>query len=82
MAKPVIATAVGGSVDQVVDGKTGFLVPPGDEHAIAEKIKVLLHDEALRKTMGEAGLERIRRHFDLQQMVHKVERIYLSAITP
>jgi glycosyltransferase involved in cell wall biosynthesis len=30
MRRPVVATAIGGSVDQVVDGETGFLVPPGD----------------------------------------------------
>jgi glycosyltransferase involved in cell wall biosynthesis len=78
MAKPVIATAVGGSLDQVVDGETGYLVPPADPEALAKKILILLEDSDLRRRMGEAGLERIRRNFELRQMVEKLEAIYFK----
>lgn len=55
---PVIATAVGGIPEQVLDGETGFLVPTGDPAAIAEKILLLSSDPRLRIKMGEAGRRR------------------------
>ena len=60
---PVLATAVGGLTDTVVDGVTGFHVPPRRPRAIAEKLKWLLRDAALRKRFGEAGVERARSRY-------------------
>jgi glycosyltransferase involved in cell wall biosynthesis len=57
--RPVVASAVGGIPDLVVDGETGFLVPPGDAVALRAAIEKLLADSALRKRMGAAGRERI-----------------------
>jgi glycosyltransferase involved in cell wall biosynthesis len=76
MAKPVIATAVGGSPDQVIDGETGFLVPPADAQALASKILFLYNNPATREEMGQHGFERARNHFGIRQMVDKVESIY------
>ncbi len=76
MAKPVVATAVGGSLDQVVDGETGYLVPPADPSALAERILTLLQVPDLRRRMGEAGRERIRTHFDFACMVEQLAKIY------
>lgn len=58
---PVIATRTSGAKDLVKDGKTGFLVPIKDPIAIKEKIKVLLENPDLRKSMGQAGRERIKK---------------------
>ncbi len=58
---PVIATETSGAKDLVEDGKTGFLVPIGDPIALKEKIKILLENPDLRKTMGEAGRKRIEK---------------------
>jgi glycosyltransferase involved in cell wall biosynthesis len=80
MGKPVIATAIGGSLDQVVDGETGFLVPPANPAALAEKILILQRDPRLRERMGKAGLERARTYFDVRQMVEKLEAIYTEAL--
>ena len=80
MGKPVIATAVGGSLDQVVDGQTGYLVPPADPRALGEKILILFRDPVLRKQMGNAGAERVRTHFNLQRMVKRLEEIYLRVL--
>jgi glycosyltransferase involved in cell wall biosynthesis len=55
---PVVATRVGGVVETVEDGKTGFLVPPADSHALAEAISALVQDRALRERLGAAGRER------------------------
>jgi glycosyltransferase involved in cell wall biosynthesis len=60
---PVIATAVGGLVDTVVDGVTGLHVPPRRPRAIAEKLKWLLKDAELRKRLGAAGVERARQRY-------------------
>jgi len=81
MGKPVIATRLGGSLDQVVDGKTGYLVPPGDPGALAEKIRVLLENRELSRLMGEAGRERIRTHFGIQRMLEKLETIYAEVLS-
>src|SRR5205814_9764510 len=69
MRRPVIATAIGGSLDQVVDGETGFLVPPGDGQMLADKLELLLRQPELRERMGAAGRERLERCFTIQQMI-------------
>jgi glycosyltransferase involved in cell wall biosynthesis len=76
MGLPVIATAIGGSVEQVADGETGFLVAPADPAALAEKLEILLRDAALRERFGRAGLQRIVERFTLEGMIKKLEGIY------
>ncbi len=73
---PVVATAVGGTPEVVVDGVTGFLVPPRDPQALADAILRLLRDPELRQRMGEAGRARVAAHFSIEQMVHKTEALY------
>jgi len=63
---PVVATAVGGTPEAVVDGETGYLVPPGQPVAIAAKISELLRDEDLRSRYGVAGTERMRSQFTFE----------------
>ncbi len=58
VGRPVVATAVGGVPDMVADGETGFVVPPGDPQALAERTVRLLKDETLRRRMGAAARER------------------------
>jgi glycosyltransferase involved in cell wall biosynthesis len=62
-AVPVVATAVGGTPEVVADGVTGFLVPPGDAAAIAERVSTLLGDRERATRMGVAGRDRMRRLF-------------------
>ncbi len=52
---PVIASAVGGIPEQIVDGQTGWLVPPADEQALAGRLAELLADRDRAQTMGQAG---------------------------
>jgi glycosyltransferase involved in cell wall biosynthesis len=80
MARPVIATAMGGSLDQVEEGRTGFLVPPGNAEALADKLALLLADRSLRERMGIAGRERLAGCFSIQQMVDKIELVYQCAL--
>jgi glycosyltransferase involved in cell wall biosynthesis len=80
MQLPVIATAVGGSLDQVVDGKTGFLVPPANAEALAEKLEVLIRDSAARQQMGKAARIRLETCFSITRMVEKIKAVYEQAI--
>jgi glycosyltransferase involved in cell wall biosynthesis len=61
--RPVVATAVGGLRDLVVDGETGILVPPRDAAALRRALERLLADPALRRALGAAGRSRARDHF-------------------
>ena len=54
---PVVATATGGLAEVVGHGRTGFLVPPGDEKALAHRLGQLLTDAGLRRDMGQAAKE-------------------------
>lgn len=74
--KPVVATMTGGIPEVVVDGETGFLVPPRDHAAMAEAIVALLKDEALGRRMGEAGRARACALFSAERMVQETLRVY------
>jgi glycosyltransferase involved in cell wall biosynthesis len=58
---PVIASAVGGIPEQVVDGQTGWLVPPADEQALTDRLGELLASADQAKAMGQAGRLHARR---------------------
>jgi phosphatidylinositol alpha 1,6-mannosyltransferase len=56
---PVVVPAVGGPVDLVDDGVTGYLVPPGDASALASAVVRMADDPAARATLGQAGRQRV-----------------------
>ncbi len=68
-SKAAVATTAGGIPEVMVDGATGFLVPPRDHQAMAAKLVTLLQDEALRAKMGAAALTRARERFTVERMV-------------
>jgi len=78
--KPVVATAPGGPSETVVDGETGFLVPPSDASAIAKALEELLADPPKRISMGEAGRRRAREVFSLPRYVSEFEELYDSIL--
>ena len=61
--RPVVASAVGGLLDLVVDGETGLQVPPRDPGALRAALQRLLGDRELRERLGAAARERIQEHF-------------------
>ena len=81
MGLPVIATNIGGSVEQVADGESGFLIRPDDPEALADKLELLLRDANLRKRLGEAGRRRITERFTLEGMVEKITRVFDECLT-
>lgn len=78
--KPVVATNVGSTAEQVIDGKTGFLVPPEDHEALADKIIKLLHNPDLIKKMGNAGRKLIEEKFTIQKMIERYEILFEDLI--
>ena len=62
---PVVASAVGGLHEVVVDGETGFLVPPGRPEELAAALGRLIGDAELRRTLGDAGRRRAEERFSL-----------------
>lgn len=63
LGKPVVASRIAGTPEQVVDGETGSLVEPGDEPALSGAVARLVADEDLRRRMGEAGRARFEERF-------------------
>jgi glycosyltransferase involved in cell wall biosynthesis len=78
MGLPVVATNIGGSVDQVSEGITGFLIPPSDPVRLADQLELLISDEALRRKFGQAGKQRVASEFRLDGMVRKLEDVYAA----
>jgi glycosyltransferase involved in cell wall biosynthesis len=80
--RPVVASAVGGLLDLVVDGETGLLVPPGDVRALRAALERLLADADLRRRMGAAARERIRDHFAWEAVTGATVALYERAAAP
>jgi glycosyltransferase involved in cell wall biosynthesis len=76
-ARPVVATAVDGTPEVVVDGETGFTVPPGDSKSLAEALCRILRDPELRRRMGQKGRKWACEHFDQKEQVRKTQDLYL-----
>ena len=73
---PVVGFEVTGTVDAVVDGTTGLLVPRGDSGALAKALMRLLGDEALRARMGAAARERVLKDFSNEKVWEGWLRFY------
>jgi glycosyltransferase involved in cell wall biosynthesis len=74
--KPVVATRVGGVEEAIVDGATGLLVRSGNAGELAAAIRWILADPQRARAMGEAGRERVNRHFTADRMVSKTVDLY------
>ena len=75
-ARPVVATTVGGVPEAVVDGKTGYLVPPGDAEALSLATLRLLRNREAAEQMGREGRRRAESHFSVARCVAAVEQLY------
>jgi glycosyltransferase involved in cell wall biosynthesis len=77
---PVVASGVGGILEVVQDGVTGFLVPPARPDELAEKIRRVLDDPVLGRRMGQAGRKRVEDHFSWDSVAERTEHTYADAI--
>jgi colanic acid/amylovoran biosynthesis glycosyltransferase len=81
MALPVVAFAVGGIPEVVVDGETGLLAPERDSAALAAHLVQLLRDSERRTRMGAAGRRRAERRFSCHAQTRALEGLYLRALS-
>ena len=77
--RPVVASAVGGLLDLVVDGETGLLVPSRDPAALRRALERLLGDPELRARLGDAARERIRERFAWDAVLDATVALYEEA---
>ncbi|MCR4439436.1 MAG: glycosyltransferase [bacterium] len=79
-AKPVVATAVEGTVELVVHGQTGLLAAPADAQSLASALLNMLADRELMARSGQAGRRRVEEHFTVEHQVAAFERLYDALI--
>jgi glycosyltransferase involved in cell wall biosynthesis len=79
-AKPVVATTVGGLPSQVDDGRTGYLVPPRDSQALADKIALLLQDTQLRHRLGANGRAKLTNEWSADVVSRQTVAAYRKAL--
>ena len=72
----VVASAVGGLADLIVDDRTGWLCAPDDPNALAERIIVGLQDQMLARRIAAQALQRVREEYSVERMVARTLAIY------
>jgi len=80
-ARPVVATAVGGLAEAIVDGESGVLVPPGDTQSLRAALEQLLADADLRNRLGSAARERVRARFSREVAARATLAVYEDALS-
>jgi len=75
-ARPVVATRQGGPLEMVVDGETGYLVPPDDPQPMAEAILSLLRSPEQARAMGRAGRDRCEQRFTAERSCQETKLLY------
>ncbi|MDM5181870.1 glycosyltransferase [Massilia sp. DJPM01] len=79
-ARPVIGAAVGGIKHTVRDAASGFLVPPRDAQAVADKLALLQRDPGLAAAMGDEGMHRAFQHYTWRHVARKAAAIYADVV--
>jgi glycosyltransferase involved in cell wall biosynthesis len=77
-ARPVVATAVGGTPEVVINGETGMLVPPDDPATFGKALDLLLSDPELRARLGARGRELAEKCFDVRTQIQRTTDLYLE----
>lgn len=81
MAKPVVASDLGGPKELVINGETGFLIPAGDPVKLAEAIMTVLSDRDLARRMGEAGYTRAKRLYNAEFNARRTFQLYEEVLS-
>jgi glycogen synthase len=77
---PVVASAVGGILEVVEDGKTGLLVPPSRPDELAAALTRVLGDSGMARAMGQAGRKRVEEKFSWASVAARTQEVYGDAI--
>jgi glycosyltransferase involved in cell wall biosynthesis len=78
---PVVATAVGGPVEIIEDGVSGFLVPPADPGSMAARMIGILTDRGLAERIRRCGNDRVQRAFSMDAYIREIQRVYEEALS-
>lgn len=78
--KPVIGCGVGGVIEVIKDGITGFLIPPEDYQSLAGSIIALLKDNIKRQKIGMNARNHVKDYFNLDLMIEQTENAYLELV--
>lgn len=81
MAKPVVASAVGGVEEQVAHGETGLLVAPGDVSSLLRALDTIVSDEAARTRMGNAAAARFNEVFTSEAAARRYRKLYSELVS-
>jgi len=82
VGRPVVAAEAGGPREIVIPNVTGLLTPPGDADALAEALRALLVDDALRERLGQAGRARAENEYDLERMAERFMTLWEQVARP
>jgi glycosyltransferase involved in cell wall biosynthesis len=77
---PIVATDIPGNDESVTSGKNGWLVPPGDPSALAEKVLDLLNNTDQASAFSAFGRERIRQEFTRAKMLASIQHVYQDLV--
>ena len=80
LVKPVIATNIPGPSEIVLDGATGYIVPPSNPEMLAERILNLVNNRELLTSMGKQGEMRARELFDIGRLSKDLESVYCNIL--
>lgn len=80
LARPVVATRVGGIPEVIEDRVTGWLVGPDCEEELAEACVALMNDRDLAERFGRSGQQRVREQFSATSMAERVADVYRSLL--
>ena len=78
---PVVSTNVGGVQNVMIDNETGFIVPKNNARIFADKLLVLIENEALRNEMGRKGWAFVKERFHFERLVKEMEHYYKELLT-
>ncbi|HEV7797514.1 MAG TPA: glycosyltransferase [Pyrinomonadaceae bacterium] len=80
--RPVVATDVGGAKEAIVEGETGYTVPPGNDRLMASAVVSLLRDPEKAKLLGQLGRRIVEQKFSSRALLQKTEALYESLLFP
>lgn len=78
--KPVIATNIGGPLEILIDGETGYLTQPGDDRGLAERIAFMLNNREAQRGMGLRAKERMHEKYTIQLNMLRIESLYFELL--
>lgn len=80
LAKPVIASRIGGIVELVCDGENGYLMEPDDYKLLADRAIRILGDKNHGRKMGQAGYKLIQESFTIKKHIENIQQLYLTLL--